>query len=265
VAQGSHNRLALRWAWRNRGPFDGKPAPLEVDVVQLVPVDEPSSRDVADLSVVLPAIPQPAQHLNVIGGLSEILVDLLLHGRIIDRTGRQARQRAAPEVSRHVVTCRDLNSNAGSAGADVVERGDRLRHVKRLGLGDSRCWHEPNPPSTRGDSGGDEHRVQPATNPIGPIVGVKVNVGLRAQRVFNRHEVQQAAFGLGNQISPVARIEQLGRRASASRHAAGCQPAPSNATARWRGSRRIRHKRPSLPNGYDLGTGAAATGVASYH
>ena len=42
VAQGGDNRLALWWARRNRGSFDGEPAALEVDVVQLVPVDEPS-------------------------------------------------------------------------------------------------------------------------------------------------------------------------------------------------------------------------------
>ena len=56
VAQGRDYRLALRRTRRNRGPFDGKPASPEVDVVQLVPVDEPSSGDIADLSVVLPAL-----------------------------------------------------------------------------------------------------------------------------------------------------------------------------------------------------------------
>ena len=71
VAQDGDNRLALRWTRRNRGSFDRKPPALEVDVVQPVPVDEPSGGDIADLSVVLPAVPQTAQHLNVIRGLSE--------------------------------------------------------------------------------------------------------------------------------------------------------------------------------------------------
>jgi hypothetical protein len=42
---------------------------FEVDVVQLVAVDEPAGGRVADLGVVLPAVPEPADDLDVVGGL----------------------------------------------------------------------------------------------------------------------------------------------------------------------------------------------------
>jgi hypothetical protein len=37
--------------------------------MQLVPVDEPSGRGVPDLGIVLPGVPEPADHLDEIGGL----------------------------------------------------------------------------------------------------------------------------------------------------------------------------------------------------
>src|ERR1700721_4601074 len=81
VAECSDHWLTLRRTWPDRGPLDRDPPALEVDVVQLIPVDEPSSRDVTDLSVVLPAVPQPAQHLDIVGRLGEILAALLPHSR----------------------------------------------------------------------------------------------------------------------------------------------------------------------------------------
>ena len=65
------------WPCGGRGVIDG-PLTLnqlagEVDVVQLVAVDEPPGRDVADLGVVLPAVPQPPDHLDVVGRLVEQL------------------------------------------------------------------------------------------------------------------------------------------------------------------------------------------------
>src|ERR1700677_2722308 len=60
VGQGGDNWVALRRARCDRGPFHREPAALEVDVVQFLAVDEPARRDVADLGVVLPAVPQSA-------------------------------------------------------------------------------------------------------------------------------------------------------------------------------------------------------------
>ena len=72
------------------GPLHGEPAALEVDVVQLVPVDEPAGGDVADLGVVLPAVPEPAQHLDVVGGLVEQVGDQPLRVRIVEAVGAVA-------------------------------------------------------------------------------------------------------------------------------------------------------------------------------
>ena len=60
-------RLPLRGARRDGRPFDGKVLSLEVDVVQLVPIDESSARSVTYLGVVLPAVPQPTDHLDSLG------------------------------------------------------------------------------------------------------------------------------------------------------------------------------------------------------
>ena len=146
--------------------------------MQLVPVDEPSGGDITNLSVVLPAVPQSAQHLNVIRGFREILADLLLGTRSINRVERQARQFAAPEVSRRIVACGYLHPNPGPARADVVERGDRLGQMERLGVGDDRCRYQAYPLGARRDPGGDEYRIQPATDTINPVVGVNEIVGL---------------------------------------------------------------------------------------
>ena len=52
-----------RWPWRrtrgDRGALDREVLTREVDVVQFVPIDEPSGCDVADDGVVLPAVPEP--------------------------------------------------------------------------------------------------------------------------------------------------------------------------------------------------------------
>ena len=71
VAQRGDDGLTLRRPWRDRRPPDGEPGPFEVDVVQLGPVDEAARHHVADLGVVLPAVPEPAQHLDVVRRLGE--------------------------------------------------------------------------------------------------------------------------------------------------------------------------------------------------
>ncbi len=71
VREGGHDRLALRRARRDRRALDREVLACEVDVVQLVAVDEPSGGDVADDGVVLPAVPEPAGHLDRVGGLVE--------------------------------------------------------------------------------------------------------------------------------------------------------------------------------------------------
>ena len=66
--------------------------------MQLVAVDEPAGCDVADLGVVLPAVPQPPDHLDVVGGLGE-QVRCQLRSRRRGCGGRSARPRPArPET-----------------------------------------------------------------------------------------------------------------------------------------------------------------------
>ena len=102
VAERGDERLALRRPRRDRRALDAEVLALEVDVVQLVAVDEPAGGDVADLRVVLPAVPEPPQHLDVVGGLVEQFGDELLDDRVVavldaDRAetcgGRSARPR----------------------------------------------------------------------------------------------------------------------------------------------------------------------------
>ena len=84
MGQGGDQGLALRGPGRDRGPSHAEPASLEVDVVQLVPVDEPPGGDVADLGVVLPAVPEAAHDLDEVGGLVEAARRSLLdHGVVV--------------------------------------------------------------------------------------------------------------------------------------------------------------------------------------
>ncbi len=71
VCQGGDDGLALWWPRGDRRPLDGEVLSGEVDVVQLVAVDVSAGRDVADHRVVLPAVPQPPDHLDGVAGLVE--------------------------------------------------------------------------------------------------------------------------------------------------------------------------------------------------
>ena len=79
------------------GPFDREPAALEVDVVQLVPVDEAAGGHVADLRVVFPAVPETAQHLHLVGRLVEAVGDQPLHVRIRQAVQLQRRDPRRPK------------------------------------------------------------------------------------------------------------------------------------------------------------------------
>ena len=57
VAEHRDDRLSLRWARRDRGPFDLEVRALEVDRMDPVPIDEAVRRRVTDLRAVLPAVP----------------------------------------------------------------------------------------------------------------------------------------------------------------------------------------------------------------
>ena len=68
VGQRCHHRLPLGRTRRDRGAFHRKEFPPKVDVVQFIPIDVAPGRRVADDRVVVPAVPQPAHHLDSIRG-----------------------------------------------------------------------------------------------------------------------------------------------------------------------------------------------------
>ena len=64
-------------------------------------------------------------------------------------------------------------------------------------------------PGQRRDPRGYQHRVQPPADLIGAGVRLAVAGRLQAEAVLDRDEVEQAPFGLGDDVGPVTRGEQL--------------------------------------------------------
>ncbi len=204
VRQGGHDRLALRRPGSDRRALDAEVVAGEVDVMQLAAVDEPAAGDVADLGVIFPAVPQPPDHLDVVGRLIEQPGHQLPRRRSVPVRQRDPREDPAAEVSGLIRAGRYAHPDAGPAVADVIERRDGLGEVERLGVRDDHGRDQPDVPGQRGRPGGDEHRVQAPGDPVGPG-------GLQREAVFDGDEVEQASFGLGDDIGPVAAGEQLGR------------------------------------------------------
>ncbi len=165
--------------------------------MQLFPVDESPGGHIADLGVVLPAVPQPAQHLDVVGGLGHQVV-------------RALGDLAATEVGGGVASAGDLDADPRPSRTDVVQGGDGLRQMKRLGMGGDRGRHQPDVVRSGGRPGGDQHRVETSANPVGAVIGTERVVGLQREPVFERDEVQKAPLGLEHQVGPVTRRQQLG-------------------------------------------------------
>jgi hypothetical protein len=176
--------------------------------VQLVAVDEPAGGDVPDLGVVLPAVPEPAHDLDVVGGLVEVLGEALLSG-LGPVLQADRREGAASEVVGLVRAGGDLHPQARAAGADVVEGGDRLGYVERLGVRGHHRRHQADVAGERRDPGRDEHGVEAAADLVGAAVQLAVVRGLQAEAVLEGDEVEQAALGLGDQVGPVRGGEQV--------------------------------------------------------
>jgi hypothetical protein len=102
----------------------------------------------------------------------------------------------------------DLDPDPGPARAHVVQGGDGLGQVERLGVGGDRGRHEPDVLGGGGGPGRDQHRVQAAPDPVGAGVGLETFVGLQVEAVLDGEEVKQATFGLLSQLGPVAGGEQ---------------------------------------------------------
>jgi hypothetical protein len=211
VGQRRDQRLALRRARGDRRALDREGAALEVDVVQLLAVDEPAGGDVADLRVVLPAVPEPADHLDPVGGLVERVAQHLLHGRVVAVDAGQLGELAPAEQPGLVLGQRHPHLHAGAPAAHEVEGGDRLGQVERLGVGDQGGRHQADVPGERRDAGGDEDGVEPAAHPVGAVVGPEPVVGLQREGVLEGDQVEQAGLGLADQVGPVPGGEQLRR------------------------------------------------------
>ena len=181
--------------------------------MQLVPVDEPAGGGVADLGVVLPAVPQPPDHLDIVGGLVEQVGNQLVDFGCRQVGGSMLRDVPAAEVFRLRGRRCQLDAHPRPAPADVVQRRDGLGHVERFGVGDHRGRHQTDAAGQRGDPGGNEDRVQPALYPVHPIGGGRVNyriVRRQSEGVLDRDEVDQAAFGGLHEIGPVRGGEHAG-------------------------------------------------------
>ena len=132
VPERGDDRLALRRPGRDRGALDAEVLAGEIDVVQLVAVDEQPGRGVADLRVVLPAVPQPP--------------DRPRRNRPPRPAAPAARQRARsrrPICATSSVLRETRTRTPGPALAGVVEGRDGLGDVERLGVGDDDGRHQP--------------------------------------------------------------------------------------------------------------------------
>ena len=206
MSEGGDDRLALRGPGGDRGSLDREVLSFEVDVVQLVPVDEPAGGDVADDGVVLPAVPEPAGDLDGVGGLVEQIYPADI---------------APAEQVGLVWGAADPHLPAGPAVRDEVKCGNGFRDVKRLGVGHGGDGDQPDVARRRRHPGRDQHCVGSACEPTRLDLGS--TPPLRGQRVVEGHEIEQSAFGGGGQAGPVPptchRLE-----VGVCRHASGCQP-----------------------------------------
>ena len=115
VRQCGDQRLPLRGTGDDGRTLHRQVPAVEVDVVDLVAVDEPPGGSVADLGVVLPAVPEPADHLDVVGGLVEQVRDQVVDVRC-GQVGRCERwDRPPAEVIGLHRPARDLHADAGAA------------------------------------------------------------------------------------------------------------------------------------------------------
>jgi hypothetical protein len=141
--------------------------------VQPVAIDEASGGDVADDGVVLPAVPEPPDHLNHLGGLVEQVSSADI---------------AASEQFCLVWSTADPHLPACAAVRDEVKCGNGFRDVERLGVGHSGDGDQPDVVRHRRHSRGDQHRVGTSRQPAGIDLGTAAP--LSSERVVERHEIE---------------------------------------------------------------------------
>ena len=164
--------------------------------MQFVPVDVSAGGDVADHRVVLPAVPQPPDHLDRVGGLVE----------------QVSPDDVAPtEQLCLVLGTADPHLPTRPAVRDEVKRGNGFGDVKRLGVGNGGDRNETDVMGQRRDPRCDQHGIGPTGKPAGFDLGTAAP--LRGECVVEGHEVQQPAFGGDDEVGPVpAAGDGLGAR-----------------------------------------------------
>ena len=88
--------------------------------------------------------------------------------------------------------------------AHIVEGGDGLRDVERLGMCRGGYRHYPDGRRAGGDPCRDEHGIESSTHLVCPFVDGAAPSRLHGQRILNGHKVEQTPFGLLDEIDPVA-------------------------------------------------------------
>ena len=88
----------------------------------------------------------------------------------------------------------------------------------------------------RRDPRREQRSLETATDLVGPGVELARRLRLDAERIVERHQVEQAALGELHLLDPVRASNSSVGRDAGSRHAASWWPAPSRATARCSGS-----------------------------
>src|SRR5699024_2211689 len=141
------HRLALRWPRCDRWPLDRKMVARIVDVVQFIPVDEPSGSGVTNLGVVFPAVPKSADDLD----------DLLGFG--IQAGVIQLVAAAAKEL-RLCISVRGLHLPACPPQTDVVQGGNILGYVRWFGMRYRQRRDEPDAVGARGNPGGNQTGIK---------------------------------------------------------------------------------------------------------
>ncbi len=176
------HRAALGRARGDGRPPDREVRTLEVDVVQLGAVDEAAGGGVADLRVVLPAVPEPGGGVGGVGGLGPELLG-----------GGGAPAAEGPGLGLGVG---DPDQPAGPALADPVQGVDRDRGVEGLGVGGGDGRHQSEAAGDRGEPGEGRQRVEPA--------------GLGGVGVVEGDEVEGGPFGEPGEVGEVGGVEPAG-------------------------------------------------------
>ena len=198
VGAHSHHdrRLTLRGPRGDRRTLDREVHAVVLDVVQLRAVDVPVGGLVADLCVVLPAVPQRRDDLDGLLGLGHCA-----------RLGKSGAASEVNSVLLAVLVRGPPELPAGAAAAHVVDGRDRLGHVERLRVGRRDRRHQADPAGPGGEPCRDQGGVE--TPPQGRGPG-----GLQRERVVDHDEVERPALGGVHQVlEPFGVEEALGLRA----------------------------------------------------